>query len=197
MTLISNYEWGFRSISNSVRAINGLEDVKGLKIRIPPVAVNKNTMEALGATAVPIAFAELYMALSTKTVDAQENPVSTIWSAKFHEVQKFVALTRHIYVMMMFAANTNVWNRLTPEQRQILTEEGLAAAAEARKIASDEENMLIGKLKEAGVTVTTPDPTKFRAAVAPANAELRKLVGDTDWALWQGFVEEGRKRSKK
>ena len=197
MTLISNYEWGFRSISNSVRAINGQEDVKGLKIRIPPVAVNKNTMEALGATAVPIAFAELYMALSTKTVDAQENPVSTIWSAKFHEVQKFVALTRHIYVMMMFAANTNVWNRLTPEQRRILTEEGLAAAAEARKIASDEENTLIGKLKEAGVTVTTPDPTKFRAAVAPANAELRKLVGDADWALWQGFVEEGRKRSKK
>jgi len=197
MTLISNYEWGFRSISNSVRAINGPEDVKGLKIRIPPVAVNKNTMEALGATAVPIAFAELYMALSTKTVDAQENPVSTIWSAKFHEVQKFVALTRHIYVMMMFAANTNVWNRLTAEQRTILTEEGLAAAAEARKIAAEEEGMLIGKLKEAGVTVTSPDPTKFRAAVAPANAELRKVVGDADWALWQGFVEEGRKRSKK
>ena len=74
MTLISNYEWGFRSISNSVRAINGPEDVKGLKIRIPPVAVNKNTIEALGAIATPIAFAELYMALSTKTVDAQENP---------------------------------------------------------------------------------------------------------------------------
>ena len=99
--------WGFRSISNSVRAINGPEDVKGLKIRVPPVAVNKNTMEALGAIASPIAFAELYMALSTKTVDAQENPVSTIWASKFYEVQKFVALTRHIYTMMMFAANTN------------------------------------------------------------------------------------------
>jgi TRAP-type C4-dicarboxylate transport system substrate-binding protein len=180
-----------------VRAINGPEDVKGLKIRIPPVAVNKNTIEALGAIATPIAFAELYMALSTKTVDAQENPVSTIWSSKFYEVQKFVALTKHIYTMMMFAANANVWNRLTAEQRQILTEEGLAAAAEARKIAADEEGMLIGKLKEAGVTVTTPDLAKFRAAVAPANAELRKVVGDADWNQWQGFVEEGRKRSKK
>jgi len=197
MTLISNYEWGFRSISNSARAINGPEDVKGLKIRIPPVAVNKNTMEALGAIATPIAFAELYMALSTKTVDAQENPVSTIWASKFYEVQKYVALTRHIYTMMMFAANTNVWNRLTPEQRQIITEEGLKAAAEARKTAADEEDALIGKLKEAGVTVTTPDPAKFRAAVEPANAELRKVVGDADWRLWQGFVEEGRKRSKK
>ena len=57
--------------------------------------------------------------------------------------------------------------------------------------------MLIGKLKEAGVTVTTPDPTKFRAAVEPANAELRKVVGEADWKLWQGFVEEGRKRSRK
>ena len=90
-----------------------------------------------------------------------------------------------------------MWNRLTAEQRQILTEEGLAAAAEARKIAADEEGMLIGKLKEAGVTVTTPDLAKFRAAVAPANAELRKVVGDADWNQWQGFVEEGRKRSKK
>ena len=134
-----------------------------MKIRIPPVAVNKNTMEALGAIATPIAFAELYMALSTKTVDAQENPVSTIWASKFYEVQKYVALTRHIYTMMMFAANTNAWNRLTPEQRQIITEEGLKAAAEARKTAADEEDVLIGKLKEAGVTVTTPDLASFAA----------------------------------
>jgi tripartite ATP-independent transporter DctP family solute receptor len=197
LTLISNYEWGFRSISNSARAINGPEDVKGLKIRVPPVAVNKNTMEALGAIAAPIAFAELYMAMSTKTVDGQENPVSTIWASKFYEVQKYVALTRHIYTMMMFAANTNVWNRLTAEQRQIINEEGLKAAAEARKMAAEEEDTLIGKLKEAGVIVTTPDPTKFRAAVEPANAELRKVVGEADWKLWQGFVEEGRKRSKK
>ena len=197
MVMISNYEWGFRSISNSARPINGPEDVKGLKIRVPPVAVNKNTMEALGATASPIAFAELYMALSTKTVDAQENPVSTIWASKFYEVQKYVALTRHIYTMMMFAANTNVWNKLTPDQRQIISEEGTKAAAEARKIASEEEDMLIGKLKEAGVTVTTPDPAKFRAVVEPANTELRKVVGEADWKLWQGFVEEGRKRSKK
>ena len=155
-------------------------------------------MEALRGDCSCRSVRELYMALSTKTVDAQENPVPTIWSPfKFYEVQKFVALTKHIYTMMMFAANTNVWNRLTAEQRQILTEEGLAAAAEARKIAAEEEDMLIGKLKEAGVTVTTPDPTKFRAAVAPANAELRKVVGDADWTLWQGFVEEGRKRSKK
>jgi tripartite ATP-independent transporter DctP family solute receptor len=197
LVMISNYEWGFRSISNSARPINGPEDVKGLKIRVPPVAVNKNTMEALGAIASPIAFAELYMALSTKTVDAQENPVSTIWASKFYEVQKYVALTRHIYTMMMFAANTNVWNKLTPEQRQIISEEGTKAAAEARKIAADEENMLIGKLKEAGVTVTTPDAAKFRAAVDPANTELRKVVGDADWRRWQGFVEEGRKLSKK
>jgi tripartite ATP-independent transporter DctP family solute receptor len=197
MTLISNYEWGFRSISNSARPVNGPEDVKGLKIRVPPVAVNKNTMEALGAIAAPIAFAELYMALSTKTVDGQENPVSTIWASKFYEVQKYVALTRHIYTMMMFAANTTIWNKLTPEQRQILTEEGLKAAAEARKSAADEEDALIAELKKAGVTVTMPDQAKFRAAVEPANAELRKVVGDADWQLWQGFVEEGRKRSKK
>jgi tripartite ATP-independent transporter DctP family solute receptor len=196
MKLISNYEWGFRSISNSARAINTPDDVKGLKLRVPPVAVNKNTMEALGATAVPIAFAELYMALSTKTVDGQENPVPTIWSSKFYEVQKYVALTKHIYTMMMFAANTGVWNKLSPEQQKIMTEEGWKAAAETRKAISEQEESLIGELKKAGVTVTSPDLSKFRAAMGPANTELRKVVGDADWNQWQRFVDEGRKRKR-
>jgi len=196
MTLISNYEWGFRSISNSVRPINAPEDVKGLKLRVPPVAINKNTMEALGATAVAIAFAELYMAMSTKTVDGQENPVSLIWASKFYEVQKHVAITKHIYLMAMFAANSRVWDRLTPAQKQIVTEEGWAAAAETRKVNQEQEESLIGELKKVGVAITTPDTAKFRAAMGPPNAELRKLVGDADWEQWQKFVEEGRKGKK-
>jgi tripartite ATP-independent transporter DctP family solute receptor len=193
MMLISNYEWGFRSISNSARPINLPEDVKGLKLRVPPVAVNKATMEALGATAVAIAFPELYMAMSTKTVDGQENPVSTIWSAKFHEVQKHVAITHHIYTMMMFAANQRVWDRLSAEQKQIMSEEGWAAANETRKLTMEQEEGLLGELTKAGVAITKPDKSKFRAAMGPAYAELRKTVGDADWAQWQGFVEQGRK----
>ncbi|MBM3532963.1 MAG: TRAP transporter substrate-binding protein [Alphaproteobacteria bacterium] len=193
MMLISNYEWGFRSVSNSARPINVPDDLKGLKLRVPPVAVNKNTVEAMGATAVAIAFPELYMALSTKTVDGQENPVSTIWSAKFHEVQKHVAITHHIYTMMMFAANMRVWDRLTPTQRQIMSEEGWKAAAETRRITMEQETSLIDDLKKAGVTITMPDKAKFRAGMGRANAELRKVVGDDDWNQWQRFLEEGRK----
>jgi tripartite ATP-independent transporter DctP family solute receptor len=196
MTLISNYEWGFRSVSNSARPVHTPEDMKGLKIRVPPVAVNKATMEALGATAIALAFPELYMALATKTVDGQENPVPTIWSSKFYEVQKYVALTRHIYTMMMFAANTRVWERLSPEQRSIMGEEGWRAANETRKMIMEQEESLIGELRKAGVTVTTPDTAKFRAAMGPAYAELRKVVGDADWNQWLQFVEEGRKRKK-
>ena len=194
MMLISNYEWGFRSVSNSARPINVPEDLKGLKLRVPPVAVNKNTVEAMGATAVAIAFPELYMAMSTKTVDGQENPVSTIWSAKFYEVQKHVAITHHIYTMMMFAANTRVWDRLTPAQQQIVSEEGWKAAAETRRITMDQETSLIADLQKAGVTVTMPDKAKFRAVMGPANAELRKVVGEADWNQWQQFVEQGRKQ---
>ena len=91
--VLSNWEWGFRNLTNSKRPILKPEDVKGLKIRVPPEIQLQAAMEALGGIVTKIAFPELYMALAQGVVDAQENPIAVIFHNKFYEVQKNLALT--------------------------------------------------------------------------------------------------------
>jgi TRAP-type transport system periplasmic protein len=95
--LLRNWEYGFRNVTNNVRPINAPGDVKGLKLRTPPELQIQASMEALGATVQAIAFPELYLALSQRVVDGEENPIAVIYFNKFYEVQKHLAVTRHIY----------------------------------------------------------------------------------------------------
>ena len=99
----------------------------------------KASMEALGANTATIAFPEVYIALATGTVDGQDNPAATVYSQKFFEVQKHLALTRHVYTPMMLVANARTWQRLTPEQRTIVTEEAVKAGNEARRQVQDKD----------------------------------------------------------
>ena len=92
--LLRNWEYGFRNVTNSVRPINAPDDIKGLKIRTPPELQIQASMEALGAVVQAIAFPELYLALSQKVVDGEENPIAVIYFNKIYEVQKHLALTR-------------------------------------------------------------------------------------------------------
>ena len=191
--LIGYYEWGFRALTNSVRPVNGPEDVKGLKIRVPPELAIKAAFESLGAVTATIAYPEVYMALATKTVDGQDNPIGTVWAAKFFQVQKHVALTKHIYATICFAASPKAWDRLTPEQRTIMTEEGLRAGNEARAEVQQQESAYLADMEKAGVQVTRPEVAKFRALMDPAYAQLRKVLGDDTWTAWSKLVDAARK----
>ena len=91
------YENGFRNITNSKVAVNSPADMKGIKIRVMEDDVFILTMKSLGASPLPMAFGELYTALEQKTVDAQENPLAVIYSSRFFEVQKYLAMTGHFY----------------------------------------------------------------------------------------------------
>lgn len=190
---IAYYEWGFRALTNSVRPVNGPEDVKGMKIRVPPELAIKAAFEAIGAVTATIAFPEVYMALATRTVDGQDNPLGTVWAAKFYQVQKHVAVTKHIYATIVFAASPKAWERLTPEQRAIVTEEGRRAGDEARKEVQDKEGAYIADFEKAGLKVTHPDVAKFRALMAPAYAQLKKVLGEETWIAWSKLVEAARK----
>src|SRR6516162_431846 len=121
--LLHNWDYGFRNVTNSVRPVNAPDDIKGLKIRTPPELQVQASMEACGAIVQAIAFPELYLALSQKVVDGEENPVPVIWFSKFYEVQKHLALTRHIYNNMIHTVGVNTWKKLTPEQQAIMREE--------------------------------------------------------------------------
>jgi len=191
-TWIANYEWGFRSLSNSVRPVNTPEDIEGMKLRVPPELAIKLAFEALGAQTQPIAFQEVYLALANKTVDGQDNPVGTTYAAKFFEVQDHIALTKHIYATVMLAANPRAWASLTDEQRAIITEEATAAGQKARAQVVEQEEAYLAQMQEAGVSVTRPDIAPFQAKMEPAYTELRRNIGDEAWEAWQGFVEAAK-----
>jgi len=192
--VLSNWEWGFRNLTNSKRPINKPEDVKGLKIRTPPEIQLQAAMEALGGIVTKIAFPEVYMALAQGVVDAQENPIAVIFHNKFYEVQKYLALTRHVYNNMVHVVSTKSWAKLTPEQQKIFREESKSAGAYMRKAIVAEEADQIAKIEKAGVNVTRPNLAPFRAAMGPAYERIGKYAGEDNVKKFMTYVEAARKK---
>jgi tripartite ATP-independent transporter DctP family solute receptor len=191
---LANWEWGFRNITNNKKAIMKPEDVKGLKIRVPPEFHLQTLFESLGAVVTKIAWPELYMALAQNVVDGQENPLSAIWYQKFYEVQKHVALTQHAYACAMPMISTKSWAKLNPEQQKIIREEAVQAGAWVRKTLNDEETDLIAKFEKAGLKVTRPDIKAFRGAMGPAYKKIFERYGEDNVKTFMKFVEETRKK---
>jgi len=179
--LIGYYEWGFRALSNSVRPVNSPGDVKGLKIRVPPELAIKAAFESLGAVTATIAYPEVYMALATKTVDGQDNPIANTWAARFFQVQKHIALTKHIYATICFAASPKAWARLTPEQQAIVTQEGRRAGNEVRKEVQDQQRAYLADA--AGLGVVEIDAmtkagysARFSAAITAVSSTIGPII---------------------
>ena len=191
--ILSNWEWGFRNLTNNQRPINRPEDVRGLKIRVPPVAELEFTMEALGAQVSKIGFKELHQALSQGVVDGQENPLNVIYYNKLHEVQKHLALTRHVYYNTLHLVSVKTWARLTPAQQKILREESKAAGDGMRRQIIAEENDLVAKMVSAGVKVTRPDPKPFRALMEPVYQKIKLHSGEENVRKFMKMVEDERK----
>ena len=191
--LLRNWEYGFRNVTNTVRPINTPDDVKGLKLRTPPELQIQASMEALGATVQAIAFPELYLALSQKVVDGEENPIAVIYFNKFYEVQKHLALTRHIYNNMIHTVSAISWNKLNPGQQAIFREESAAAGDLMRKLIGDQEGDQIKKIEGAGMLVTRPDLAPFRALMGPAYDRIAAYAGADNVKKFKEMAEAGRK----
>lgn len=192
--LLSNWEWGFRNITNNKRPINIPQDVRGLHIRVPPVLELEATMAALGANVSKISFNELYAALSQGMVDGEENPLNVIYYNKLYEVQKHLALTRHVYYHTVNLASTRTWTKLNPAQQKIVREESRAAGERMRTMIEAEEQGLIAKMEKAGVKVTRPDPAPFRVQAQAARQKIMQFAGEENARKFQKMVEDERKR---
>ncbi len=131
--------------------------------------------KAWGANPTPLAWSEVFVALQTKVVDGQENPLASIYSGKVHEVQKYLSFTGHIYAPLYIVAG-RTWNSFPQEVREVLK----AAAQETRPFnlkAVDEVNKIaLEKIKAAGVEVNEADVKAFIAATAPVHEEFAKSV---------------------
>lgn len=192
--VLSNWEWGFRNLTNGKRPILKPEDVKGLKIRTPPEIQLQAAMEALGGVVTKIAFPEVYMALAQGVVDAQENPIAVIYHNKFYEVQKHLAITRHVYNNMVHVVSKKSWAKLTPEQQKIFTEESKSAGAYMRKAIVAEEADQIARMEKAGMAVTRPNLAAFRAAMGPAYEKIGKYAGEDNVKKFMKYVEDARRK---
>ena len=165
MRMLNVTYYGKRHLTTGSKQVRTPADMAGFKLRVPPVDVFRAMAEAWGARATPIAFPELYLALSQGAVDGQENPLPTIQSGKFFEVQKFLVLTEHIITPRMVIVNEAFWRGLPAADRGIL-EAALGAGADWQdKELLSQEASAIGQLKAAGMTVIEPNLADWRKPV--------------------------------
>ncbi len=166
MVVLGYWDNGIRHMSNSKRAISKPEDLKGLKMRTPPDAVTVDIMQALGAEAQQIRFAELYVALQQGVVDGQENPLMNIHASKLYEVNKFISLTGHKYEMTPLLMSKRSWDRLSDADKKILQEAAAEATQMQRKLSKESDDKLLADLKARGIQINTVDKAPFAKATA-------------------------------
>lgn len=166
------WEVGFRSITTKNRAVRTPADVKGLKIRTQPNPVHVQAWKLLGTNPVPMPLSELYSALESGAVDAQEHPIEITHSAKFYEVQKHLTLTRHAFTAMPVVINKAKFDGLAPELQKLMMDAAQEAKLFQRHLNQKNEAALIADLRKSGMNVIeTFDPAPFKAAMGD---ELRK-----------------------
>ena len=160
-----NYYGARHVTSSAAKPITKPEDMKGLKIRVPDAPAYMAFPKSLGANATPIAFAEVYLALQSGTVDAQENPLPTIEAKKFYEVQKNISLTGHIVDSLLTVVSGQLWAKLSAEDKKIFNDVMQEAAEKTGREIIAAETRLVDEFKKKGNNVIVVDKNAFREAV--------------------------------
>jgi tripartite ATP-independent transporter DctP family solute receptor len=169
---------GTRQVNlRDVRNVRTPADLKGVKLRMPGSKEWLFLGDALGATATPLAFGEVYMGLKTGTIDGQDNPLPTLRAAKFFEVTKQIILTGHLVDGIFIAISNQSYNAMNPAQKQKVLAAAQAAAAYNNENRLREEAQLVDFFRKEGLQVSTPDVEAFRKAVQAAyqNSDYAKV----------------------
>ncbi|MDF2524198.1 MAG: DctP family transporter solute-binding subunit [Clostridiales bacterium] len=175
--ILGYWENGLRHITNSKRPIEKPEDLKGLKIRTPEDKMTLSIFKALGASPAPLAFPELYLALSQNVFDGQENPITNIDSAKFYEVQKYMSITNHKYETCPLIISEATWKKMPADVQKVLKEGAVKFAAEHRKLVNDSEANLLKGLESKGMKISRPDTKTFQDATKSVYTEWEATLG--------------------
>ena len=188
--------WGWRNLTTAQKAVVKPDDVMGLKIRVPESPVWVEMIRAIGAAPTPIPFGEVYTALQQKTVDGQENPIPTIYSRKFYEVQGHLSMTRHMLQNNTIVINKRSFDKLSPEHRKIVLDEAAAASAKNSKLQQEREKSMLEEIRKSGKTavVDTPDRAAFAAKMAPAYQKLEARWGPANVKRVRDAIDAGRKK---
>ncbi|KPG01173.1 ABC transporter substrate-binding protein [Rhodopseudomonas sp. AAP120] len=190
MVMDKIWDNGFRQTTSSTRPINGPEDFKGFKIRVPVSPLWTSMFKAFDAAPASINFSEVYSALQTKVVEGQENPLALISTAKLYEVQKYCSLTNHMWDGFWFLANRRAWERLPADVREIVAKNINAAAVKEREDTAKLNATVKEELTAKGLIFNQPTVTPFRDKLRSAGfyAEWKGKYGDQAWSLLEKSV---------
>ncbi|WP_394140051.1 TRAP transporter substrate-binding protein [Cytobacillus oceanisediminis] len=184
--VLSWMENGVRHETNNVRPIKTPDDLKGIKHRTQESEVQVDTWRALGTDATPMAWPEVYTALQQGVIDSQENPIPTILDVRFHEVQKYLNLTGHVYSPLPFMMSKQLFDSLPKEDKEAILKAAKAATPVQREASQKQEQEALKELEEKGMEITQPELKPFIEKVEPVyekwapniNEELINRVRD-------------------
>ena len=181
---------GFRQTTTSTKPVQTPDDLRGMKLRVPPSPLWTSMFKAFDAAPASINFNEVYSALQTKIVDGQENPLAIIATAKLYEVQKYCSLTNHMWDGFWFLANRNAWERLPVAMRAIVAKHINAAAMNERQDTAKLNATLQQDLAGKGLVFNRPDPAPFRDKLRSAGfyTEWKGKYGEEAWAILEQSV---------
>ena len=180
-------ENGFRHVTNNVKPINTLEDLKGLKIRTMEAPMHMENFKNLGANPTPVPWTDLYLTLQQKMVDGQENPLANLWEVKMYEVQKYASLTGHIYDPMPLVADLKWFNGLSQELQSIIEKGAILGQNYSRSVNAAREGELSILLTAKGMAIN--DVSKEEKA-RMREASQGKVVESIKKASDSAFVDE-------
>jgi tripartite ATP-independent transporter DctP family solute receptor len=179
---------GFRQVTTSTHPIVHVDDMNGLKIRTPPTKIWVDMFKTLGAAPTPINASEMYTALQTHVVDAQENPFSILESYRLYEVQRYLSVTNHMWSNFWVVANAAAFGALPHDLQAILRDTINAMALVNRRETEIANASLEDKLARRGMIVNTVDVAPFRAKLKDFYASEREQFGPAAWSLLEAGV---------
>ena len=184
------YDNGYRQITSATKPIRTPEDLSGFKIRVPVAPLWTSLFKAFGASPASINFSEVYTALQTHVVDGQENPLSLIDTAKLYEVQKYCAITNHMWDGFWFLANKKSWEALPANLREVIEAEFNAGAMAEREDLAKMSNTVAETLKGKGMQFVETDAQAFRAKLKSAGfyEEWKGKFGAEAWSVLEKAV---------
>jgi len=181
---------GFRQTTSSTKPINGPDDFKGFKIRVPVSPLWTSMFKAFDAAPASINFSEVYSALQTKIVEGQENPLAIISTAKLYEVQKYCSLTNHMWDGFWFLMNRRAWQALPDDIKTIVAKNVNDAAVKERADTEKLNANLKDDLTKKGLVFNQPEPGPFRDKLRSAGfySEWKGKYGEQAWSLLEKAV---------
>ncbi|GHS98519.1 periplasmic substrate-binding transporter [Synergistales bacterium] len=184
-------ENGFRNLTNAKRPVGSPADAAGLKIRTQENKVHMAMWRALGSDPTPMAWSEVFTALQQGTIDGQENPIPVIYTSKLYEVQKHLAITRHVFSPAMILIAKPLFDSLPPDQQEVFKTAAQEAALHERAICDKMEKDYVDLLKQNGMEITTPDLSLFQKASQSVYNDFKAELGD-DAGLLDQIISSGK-----